>query len=148
MSNIKKTQPIHPLRQRMIEDMTLRGISETSQSGYIRCVRNCCTHLKLAPGALTAEEVVCAGLISCRFPAPRPGIPAGLVLAQLKSEVEIRPTGRPCRAPDFACTLKPQIQDCEPRRHAPGRFGGWQETDRRRTETGFRHQAIYRRLRT
>jgi len=35
MSNIEKTQPIHPLRQRMIEDMTLRGISETSQSGYI-----------------------------------------------------------------------------------------------------------------
>ena len=57
MSNIEKTQPIHPLRQRMIEDMTLRGISETSQSGYIRCVRNCCTHLKLAPGALTAEDV-------------------------------------------------------------------------------------------
>ncbi|MGA1343532.1 MAG: hypothetical protein ACO33A_10915 [Hyphomonas sp.] len=51
MSNIGKTQPIHPLRQRMIEDMTLRGISQTSQSGYIRCVRNCCAHLKLAPGA-------------------------------------------------------------------------------------------------
>jgi hypothetical protein len=33
-------------------------------------------------------------------------------------------------------------------RHAPGRFRGWQETSRRRTETGFRHQAIYRRLRT
>lgn len=47
MSNIEKTQPIHPLRQRMIEDMTLRGISQTSQSGYIRCVRNCCAHLKL-----------------------------------------------------------------------------------------------------
>ncbi|MBU3921529.1 MAG: transposase [Alphaproteobacteria bacterium] len=57
MSNIEKTQPIHPLRQRMIEDMTLRGISQASQSGYIRCVRNCCAHLKLAPGALTAEDV-------------------------------------------------------------------------------------------
>ena len=57
MSNIEKTQPIHPLRQRMIEDMTLRGISQTSQSGYIRCVRNCCAHLKLTPGALTAEDV-------------------------------------------------------------------------------------------
>ena len=57
MSNIGKTQPIHPPRQRMIEDMTLRGISQTSQSRYIRCVRNCCAHLKLAPGALTAEDV-------------------------------------------------------------------------------------------
>lgn len=52
MSNSEKTQPIHPLRQRMIAHMTLRCISETSQCAYVRCGRNCCARLKLAPGAL------------------------------------------------------------------------------------------------
>lgn len=31
--------PIHPLRQRMIEDMTLRGINSASQKTYLRAVR-------------------------------------------------------------------------------------------------------------
>lgn len=34
-------QPIHPLRQRMIEDMTLRGLSAKSQDRYVRVVRAC-----------------------------------------------------------------------------------------------------------
>ena len=45
MSNINDTQPIHPLRQRMIEDMTLRGLSAPSQKAYIRAVRRCSEHL-------------------------------------------------------------------------------------------------------
>ena len=36
MSAIAK--PISPLRQRMIEDMRLRKLSEKTQSGYIRAV--------------------------------------------------------------------------------------------------------------
>ena len=50
------TNPIHPLRQRMIEDMTLRGINPASQKGYLRAVRNCCAHMKSKPGDLTAED--------------------------------------------------------------------------------------------
>ena len=50
------TNPIHPLRQRMIEDMTLRGINPASQKGYLRAVRNCCAHMKRKPGDLTAED--------------------------------------------------------------------------------------------
>ena len=49
-------QPIHPLRQRMIEDMSLRGISPISQKGYLRAVRNCCAHLRKKPADLTAED--------------------------------------------------------------------------------------------
>ena len=33
-------QPIHPLRQRMIEDMTLRGIRSITQKTYLRGVRS------------------------------------------------------------------------------------------------------------
>ncbi len=33
---------IHPLRQRMIDDMTLRGMSDVTQRNYLRCVRSCC----------------------------------------------------------------------------------------------------------
>ena len=49
------TQPIHPLRQRMIEDMTLRGHSPGTQRHYIRTVRACCSHLGIKPGDLTGE---------------------------------------------------------------------------------------------
>jgi len=34
--------PIHPLRRRMSEDMTLRGISLASETNYLRAVRSCC----------------------------------------------------------------------------------------------------------
>ena len=50
-------QPIHPLRQRMIEDMTLRGISPGTQKHYLRAVRACCAHLDIRPGDLTGELV-------------------------------------------------------------------------------------------
>lgn len=49
--------PIRPLRQRMIEDMTLRGISPSTQSGYIGAVRRCAAHLGKPPGALDAQGV-------------------------------------------------------------------------------------------
>lgn len=55
MSNINDTQPIHPLRQRMIEDMTLRGISAATQKHYVRAVRTCLSHLGVKPGDLTGE---------------------------------------------------------------------------------------------
>ena len=54
MSN--DTQPIHPLRQRMIEDMTLRGLSAKSQDRYVRVVRACCKHMNVRPGDLTADH--------------------------------------------------------------------------------------------
>ena len=47
---------IHPLRQRMIEDMTLRGINNASQKTYLRAVRACCTHVGRKPAELTAED--------------------------------------------------------------------------------------------
>ena len=50
-------QPIHPLRQRMIEDMTLRGLSLASQRNYLRAVRSCCATMKKRPEDLSAEDV-------------------------------------------------------------------------------------------
>jgi site-specific recombinase XerC len=49
--------PVHPLRQRLIDDMTLRGLNAASQRTYIRAVRACCAHMGVRPGALTADEV-------------------------------------------------------------------------------------------
>ena len=49
--------PIHPLRQRMIEDLTLRGIAPASQRHYVRAVRHCTAYVRKPPSALGAEDV-------------------------------------------------------------------------------------------
>ena len=49
--------PISPLRQRMIEDMTLRKLSPKTQSGYIRAVKNLTRFLGRSPDTATAEDL-------------------------------------------------------------------------------------------
>lgn len=48
---------ISPLRQRMIEDMTMRKLSTKTQSGYIRAVSHLSDFLKHSPANATAEEL-------------------------------------------------------------------------------------------
>ena len=49
--------PISPLRRRMIEDMTVRGFGEKTQSDYIRHVKNLSTFLDHALVRATAEDL-------------------------------------------------------------------------------------------
>ena len=51
------TQSISPLRQRMIDDMTLRRLSPKTQSGYIRAVKNFTRYLGRSPDTATAEDL-------------------------------------------------------------------------------------------
>ncbi|NJD06941.1 MAG: integrase [Methylococcaceae bacterium] len=46
-----------PLRQRMIEDMRLRKLSETTQTHYIRAVRRLAAFLGRSPDTATAEDL-------------------------------------------------------------------------------------------
>lgn len=46
-----------PLRQRMIEDMTLRKLAEKTQSGYLRWVRDFARLLGRAPDSATGEDL-------------------------------------------------------------------------------------------
>lgn len=46
-----------PLRQRMIEDLQLRGLSEITQDRYIRAVRQLAEHYKKSPDRITEEEL-------------------------------------------------------------------------------------------
>ena len=48
--------PIHPLRQRMIDDMTLRGFGPGTQHSYMAAVRRCTAHVGKPPCALGAED--------------------------------------------------------------------------------------------
>jgi site-specific recombinase XerD len=48
---------ISPLRQRMIEDMCLRKLSEKTQSGYIRWVKHFAAFLGRSPDTATAEDL-------------------------------------------------------------------------------------------
>ncbi len=49
--------PISPLRRRMIEDMTIRGFGEKTQSDYIRHVRNFTFFLGRSPDQAQSEDL-------------------------------------------------------------------------------------------
>jgi integrase/recombinase XerD len=51
------TTPISPLRRRMIEDMTVRGFGEKTQSHYIRHVKNFTIFLGRSPDMADAEDL-------------------------------------------------------------------------------------------
>ncbi|MCH7742369.1 MAG: site-specific integrase [Proteobacteria bacterium] len=55
MSQFNKS--ISPLRQRMIEDMTLRRLSPKTQSGYLRAVKKLNLFLGRSPHTATAEDL-------------------------------------------------------------------------------------------
>jgi site-specific recombinase XerD len=50
-------KPISPLRQRMIEDMTVRHFAEKAQTDYIRYVKNFAAFLGRSPDTASAEDL-------------------------------------------------------------------------------------------
>ena len=46
-----------PLRNRMIEDLQLRGYSDSTQTLYVNAVRQLCEHYDKSPGRITEEEL-------------------------------------------------------------------------------------------
>ena len=50
-------KPISPLRQRMIEDMTIARLGDKTQKDYLRAVVNFSRSLKRSPSTATAEEL-------------------------------------------------------------------------------------------
>ena len=51
------TRPITPLRQRMIEDLTIRNLSATTQASYIHWVKSFAAHIGRSPDQATSEDV-------------------------------------------------------------------------------------------
>jgi site-specific recombinase XerD len=49
--------PVRPLRQRMIEDMTIRRIGSKTQQGYVRTIKNFTAFLGRSPDAASFEDV-------------------------------------------------------------------------------------------
>ena len=49
--------PVSPLRQRMLEDMAMRGLRTETQRDYIRIVKSFATFLGRSPDTATAEDV-------------------------------------------------------------------------------------------
>ena len=50
-------EQISPLRQRMIDDMSLRNMAALTQAAYIRAVKNFSKHFGKSPDKLTFEDV-------------------------------------------------------------------------------------------
>ncbi len=53
----QSTQPISPLRQRMIEDMQLRKLAPKTQTSYIRAVKKLADYLDHSPDTATEEDL-------------------------------------------------------------------------------------------
>jgi site-specific recombinase XerD len=51
------SQPINPLRQRMLEDMVMRGLRHDTQRDYVRSVRSFAAFLKRPPDTATPEDI-------------------------------------------------------------------------------------------
>jgi integrase/recombinase XerD len=50
-------QTISPLRQRMIDDMSMRGLNHSTQKTYVRAVRSFTQFLGRSPDTATAEDL-------------------------------------------------------------------------------------------
>ena len=48
---------MNPLRQKMVEDMQLRGLSEKTQDAYVRAVRQLAEHSGKSPDCINEEEL-------------------------------------------------------------------------------------------
>ena len=57
MSKRNAARPITPLRQRMIEDMTIRNLSPTTQASYVHWVKSFALHIGRSPDQATMEDV-------------------------------------------------------------------------------------------
>ncbi len=57
MSVRSTTKPVSPLRRRMIEDMTIRNLSPTTQRSYIHAIEGYSRHFGRSPDRLGLEEV-------------------------------------------------------------------------------------------
>ena len=51
------TDSISPLRQRMIDDMTLRKLEPQTQKGYIRSVKKLTRFLRRSPDSANADDL-------------------------------------------------------------------------------------------
>ena len=52
-----KTHSITPLRQRMLDDMTMRKLSPKTQSGYLRAVEKLSRFLRHSPATASPEDL-------------------------------------------------------------------------------------------
>jgi integrase/recombinase XerD len=57
MSKQARSDRISPLRRRMIEDMTVRNLSPTTQQSYIHAVKKFSLHFGRSPDRLGLEHV-------------------------------------------------------------------------------------------
>ena len=57
MNELIQIGPISPLRQRLIDDMTMRGFSTETQRNYLRDVGRFATWLRRSPHTASTEDM-------------------------------------------------------------------------------------------
>jgi hypothetical protein len=70
--------PINPLRQRMIEDMTAGRFGEDTQRNYVRAVKNFAVYLGCSPDKASSQQAAAsmqlANQIADQVPATHPAL--------------------------------------------------------------------------
>jgi hypothetical protein len=88
--------PGSTLRQRMIEDMTVRGFTEKTQHDYIRCVKTFAAFLGRSPDRATAEDLRRFQLHQTQV-GLRPGISSSSAIRRASATVApLPPSWHPC----------------------------------------------------
>lgn len=94
--------PVSPLRERMIEDMALRGFSATTQASYVRSVLGLARHYNRAPDQITDEEIRDYFVhLTCKRKLARPTVTIALCGKGAKD-----------RYVPLPATILPLLEDC------------------------------------
>src|SRR5829696_1379058 len=103
--------PSHPagtaLRQRMIEDMSVRGFTEKTQHDYIRCVKTFAAFLGRSPDRATADDLRRFQLHQTQV-GLRPGISSSSAIRRASATVApLPPSWHPCAGKNWFVYAKP-----------------------------------------
>jgi len=86
-----KWEPVSPLRERMIEDMELRGFSARTQQSYVRSVLALARHYNRAPDQISDEEIRAYFVhLTCKRKLARPTITIALCGISCHRQIRLR----------------------------------------------------------
>src|SRR5438093_4326888 len=130
-------KPISPLRQRMIEDMSVRNFGEKTRNDYIRHVRTFTAFLGRSPDTATAEDLRRFQLHQSKTGVRPPTINGSVAALLLHCDAR---SGKRGAAPYVGARAAQDAVGLESRRDCTPAGGGTRTEVQGRTERGLRRR--------